>query len=92
MNSVDDQLKNKVLLAVEAERFRQNAKWGRQRHSYGAWLAILAEEFGEVAQAMQGRMGLTSMKDSDADDLYEELVQVAAVAVAIAEQALEERG
>jgi len=77
---------------VLRERVRQNEKWGCQRHHMGAWLAILAEEFGEVSQAMQGRLGLTSMKDSDADDLYEELIQVAAVASAIAEQVKEEAG
>lgn len=74
------------------ERHRQNAKWGLQRHDLGKWLAILAEEFGEAAQAMQPLMGLTSVKDTDKDDLFEELIQVAAVAAAIAEQIKEERG
>lgn len=66
--------------AVKAERERQNAKWGggpgdcchpatpdRQR------LAILAEEFGEVAKAIL---------ESDMDGLEDELVQVAAVVMA----------
>jgi len=75
---------------VIQERVRQNVKWGHQRHHMGAWLAILTEEVGEVSQAMQGRLGLTSMKDSDANDLYKELIQVAAVASAIAEQVKEE--
>ncbi|PJN90728.1 hypothetical protein, partial [Bacillus sp. mrc49] len=80
MNTIDDQLKNDVLLAVETERFRQDALWGKQRHSYGDWLKILVEEVGEVAQAMQKdqRWG----KDSDASNLYTELIHVAAVAVA----------
>lgn len=77
---------------VIKERVRQNVKWGHQRHHMGAWLAILTEEFGEVAQAMQGPLGLTSMKDTDADDLYTELIQVAAVASAIAEQVKEAQG
>ncbi|MGE7766642.1 hypothetical protein [Peribacillus sp. NPDC096540] len=87
MNTVDDQLKNEVLLAVEMERFRQNSMWGRQRHSYGDWLKILIEEVGEVAQAMQKDQGWG--KDSDASNLYTELIHVAAVAVAIAEQVKE---
>lgn len=79
----------KTLADVNKERNRQNAKWGLQRHNYGTWLAILGEEFGEVCQAMQS--GMVSQKNTDADDLYEELIQVAAVAVAIAEQVAEER-
>jgi NTP pyrophosphatase (non-canonical NTP hydrolase) len=89
LRKLDDHLKNNALLAVEKERFRQNAKWGRQRHSHGDWLKILIEEVGEVAQAMQTGQGWG--KDSDANDLYKELIQVAAVAVAIAEQVEEER-
>ncbi|MCA4157671.1 MazG-like family protein [Priestia megaterium] len=78
-----------VNYAVLNERIKQNKKWGLQRHDMGKWLAILAEEFGEVAQAMQGSLGLTSIKETDADNLYEELIQVAAVASAIAEQVKE---
>lgn len=75
-----------------AERQRQNEKWGTQRHGYGRWLAILGEEFGEVCEALGPLMGLETGKDSDADDPYEELIQLAAVAQAIAEQIKEERG
>jgi NTP pyrophosphatase (non-canonical NTP hydrolase) len=75
-----------VLLAIDAERTRQNQLWGKQRHDIGKWLAILGEEFGEVAQAMQPHMGLKTTKDSDANDLYKELIQVAAVSCAFAEQ------
>jgi NTP pyrophosphatase (non-canonical NTP hydrolase) len=89
MNLKLEQIKMQVLSAVNAERERQDAKWGIQRHSYGEWLKILVEEVGEVAQAMQ--KDSVSYKDSDADDLYEELIHVAAVSVAIAEQVLEER-
>ncbi|PAK49995.1 MazG-like family protein [Priestia megaterium] len=85
------ELMNDINRAVLAERISQNEKWGVQRHHMGAWLAILAEEFGEVSQAMQGPLGLTSMKETDADDLYKELIQVAAVASAIAEQVKESK-
>lgn len=88
-NQLDKVLRQHVLHEVELERSRQNAKWGRQRHSDGDWLKILAEEFGEVAQAMQQDMGWG--KDSDASDQYTELIQLAAVAVAMAEQLLEEK-
>lgn len=58
---------------IDAERARQDEKWGVDRHLNPLlWLAILAEEFGEVA------------KDTleNCPNLREELVQVAAVAVA----------
>jgi NTP pyrophosphatase (non-canonical NTP hydrolase) len=76
-----------VLNDVEKERARQNELWGLQRHDYGTWLTILVEEVGEVAQAMQATKGWG--KQSDANHLYTELIHVAAVATAIAEQVKE---
>ena len=35
---------------VFSERIRQYQKWGEQRHDPLRWLAITAEEFGEVAK------------------------------------------
>ena len=81
-------LTEQVLERVKAERQRQDKKWGKQRHDYGTWLQILVEEVGEVAQAMQKRRGWG--KETDADNLDEEIIHVSAVAVAIAEQILEE--
>ncbi|MDQ0269963.1 hypothetical protein [Cytobacillus purgationiresistens] len=78
-----------VIDDVAKERVRQNQKWGVQRRSDGDWLKILIEEVGEVAQAMQN--GREWSKESDASDLYNELIQTAAVAVEIAEQIKEER-
>lgn len=80
---------NDQLNEIGFERLRQDAKWGLQRHDYGTWLQILVEEVGEVAQAMQTQKGWGKL--SDTDDLYKELIHVAAVAAAIAEQVLEER-
>jgi len=77
-----------VLNQVGSERIAQNLKWGKQNHPYTVWLAILMEEVGEVAQAMQE--GLIHHKESDAGNLYNELIQVAAVATAIAEQVAED--
>jgi hypothetical protein len=81
------EINNDVLL----ERIKQNEKWGHQRHSIGVWLAILGEEFGEVCQASQSYLNLVSAKETDSDDLYMELIHVAAVASAIAEQVKEAR-
>lgn len=80
-------LMQEVNTDVLQERVKQNMKWGIQRHGHGDWLMILTEEVGEVAEAMQKVKGWG--KPSDADDLYEELIHVAAVASAIAEQVKE---
>lgn len=74
---------------VLKERERQNEKWGHQRHDYGYWLAILVEEVGEFAQTIQ--QGSVASKETDAEDKYTELIHIAAVASAIAEQVREER-
>ena len=81
-------IRDAVLNQVDNERLKQDAMWGKQRHDRGTWLAILMEEVGEVAQAMQ--VNQSWGKKTDAGDLYAELVQVAAVAVAIAEQVVED--
>ena len=88
--SIDfERLQNVVLFDIKTERKRQDVKWGIQRHPITYWLSILLEEVGEAAQAMQ--KDSVSYKDTDADDLYTELIQVAAVAAAMAEQVKEER-
>lgn len=83
---LDLELVKKVLIKVENERIKQFKKWGNQEDlDWGQWLAILSEEFGEVGQALMPMMGITTIKDSDADDAFEELIQLAAVAVRMAE-------
>lgn len=72
-----------VLLDVAKERGRQIRLYGHQQKNNSEWLAVLVEEVGEAAQAMQ--KDTEAAKDTDADDLYKELVQVAAVAVKWAE-------
>lgn len=79
-----------VLADINLERDRQNKLWGLQRHNMGDWLKILIEEVGEVAQAMQ--KDNDCYKQSDADDLFKELIQVAAVACAMAEQVRDNSG
>lgn len=74
-----------IMRDLANERDRQDAKWGEQNHDDKTWLPILAEEFGEVARAMLQQDGDKS------GDLADELVQVAAVAVAWLE-AIERRG
>ena len=85
---VNGELKRQAAEKIDNERERQDGKWGTQRHSYETWLAILIEEVGEFAQAIQSRKDWS--KDSDADNLQEEITHVAAVAKAILEQSIEE--
>lgn len=79
-----------VLYEVQAERQRQDDIWGEQNHDPFGWIAILGEEYGEVCKdalkmyfggAESGKpVHHTRIK------LYrEELIQVAAVAVAAVE-------
>jgi hypothetical protein len=64
-----------VLAEVIAERDRQDRLWGIQDHKPGKWLAILGEEFGESCRAVL-----------EMNPKYrEELIQVAAVAIAAVE-------
>ncbi len=39
-------------LRIRNERWAQEAKWGAQTHKPAEWLAILAEEVGEVAETI----------------------------------------
>ena len=42
----------RVMTDVALERMAQNRQWGPQHHDPIVWLAILAEEVGEVARTM----------------------------------------
>jgi hypothetical protein len=74
--------------SVSEERERQHARWGVQRHTWPEWLCILTEEVGEAAERANR---LYWGQDEDAGALRAELVQVAAVAVAMIEQIDEQR-
>lgn len=65
-----------VLNDVAAERSRQLLKFGEQHHDPSWWYVILGEEFGEVGRAIYEHLPT---------NYREELIQVAAVAVAAVE-------
>jgi hypothetical protein len=73
-----------VLGEVAAERDRQDAKWGEQNHVDGDWSLVLAEEYGEACKEALGvRFSPDAVRRGDHEfALREELLQVAAVAVA----------
>jgi NTP pyrophosphatase (non-canonical NTP hydrolase) len=66
----------KFLNLILDERKRQDEKWGVQDHTPFKWVAILAEEFGEVAKAAY---------EKKPDEYLTEIVQVAAVSMAMYE-------
>ena len=70
-----------VLGQVLEERARQDAKWGQQDHLPVIWTGILLEEVGEVAQEVNEGWFSDSGPAIELR-LEEELIQVAAVAVA----------
>ena len=65
-----------ILRSIQLERIKQDQIWGQQNHLPHIWLAILVEKVGEVAEAITENRLLTTRN---------ELIQVAAVAVAAIE-------
>ena len=75
--------RTRICQDIDAERDRQEQKWGSQLHSWPVWAAILAEESGEVAEAcLQAHWH----EEGGMEHLREELVQAAAVAVQMLEK------
>lgn len=76
---------------IAAERARQDAKWGVQRHDWTEWLCILTEEIGEAAREANQAHWAKSQDEhyEHRDKLLVELIQAAAVAAAIIEQLLD---
>lgn len=69
--------KAQVLADVNQERVRQDILWGVQDHDIDHWVVILGEEFGEVCRAAFEKLPSARLR--------EEIIQVAAVAVAMVE-------
>ena len=74
----------RVLLQIVKEREQQDHKWGEQNHDDMMWATILGEEFGEACQAaLEARFqSIKWDRDQAKGCLRDELLQVAAVAVA----------
>ncbi len=70
-----------VVREVLEECERQDSKWGEQNHDPADWLAILAEEFGEVAKETVG----VTFAHPWSTNYRTELIQTAAVAVRMVE-------
>lgn len=87
MSSMD--ITDAVLNEVAVERHHQDCTWGEQNHDIPTFMSILTEEVGEAARA--GNDYHFSNPSSVAKPMRlletrEELIQVAAVAVAMVER------
>jgi len=65
-----------IVALILSERNKQDIKWGEQNHNIYKWLAILGEEVGEVNKAAL---------ENKYDEVFDELIQIAAVSVAMIE-------
>lgn len=68
--------------AIWKERERQDAKWGfPQSNNFAEWATIISEEFGELAKSLNE----AHFRTVDKENLIEEAIHVAAVAMSIIE-------
>ena len=71
---------------INGERRRQDEKWGEQNHPPAIWIAVITEEIGEAAEAvLQWEFSDEGDHDERLIRFREELVRVAAVAIAALE-------
>lgn len=93
-DAMNDLAKQAIELVVE-ERERQNAKWKDQTGNHPfAWMSILMEEVGELAEAVNETCFATAHTKRERGGrlaILKEAIQVAAVATAIAESVLADR-
>lgn len=78
--------KEPILQAIQAERDRQDKKWGEQNHHPGLWTGILGEEYGELCEAINETVLLGSHSERGGyENMRKEAIHVAAVAVGFLE-------
>jgi hypothetical protein len=73
-----------LMVAVDIENKRQLSKWGIQTHDATEWLAITAEEFGEMSKAIV-EYHFGGGNPLDAQDVVKEAIQTATLCLKIAE-------
>src|SRR5690349_8803229 len=81
----DDVLRTVAVISdVVRERNRQDEQWGDQNHHPAYWLAILGKQVGQFGNEVLNREWWNDVEAATLK-LRNEAVQIAAVAVAIAE-------
>ena len=78
---MSSEIRNQIFDRISYERENQDLKWGdrsisENRLPYTMWITILSEEVGEAAK---------EVLEKNKENLKKEILQVAAVAVAILE-------
>jgi len=73
--------KSKIEPLIFWENHRQIKKWGVQEHDAYTWFTILAEEFGELAQAILQN----EFEQGIPEKVIKEAIQTATLAIKIAE-------
>lgn len=72
---------------ILGERHAQLVKWGQQNHDLPTWMCILHEETGELSEAILHQ----KFGGPEANNVFKEAVQVAAVACQIVEFLIRKR-
>lgn len=80
-----------VFYDIQEEQKRQYRVHGNSLVDYLMMYAVLMEELGEVAEALQIHYKMPGTKQTDKTNLYSELIQVSAYAAKFAEQVLMDR-
>lgn len=85
--------RHEALRLINEERNRQDEKWGDQSGNHPfEWMSILGEEFGELCEAVNEtcfKNGIHPERGGK-ERILKESIQVAAVALALAEAVLKE--
>ena len=87
--------REKAIQLIDAERNRQDIKWGEQNHPPQFWTGILGEEYGEYCQAVNETVfsdGEVARPKGGYDNMLTELTHVAAVAVGAMESLMRNKG
>lgn len=79
------EIQTKIVEDILKERDRQDQKWGEQNHFPQFWTGILGEEYGEFCETVNETVFFNGSNKGGYQNMREEAVQVAAVAIAFLE-------
>ena len=82
----------RALMLIAQRRYEQFEKWGEQEHTWSEWATILGEEYGELCEAINETVlnNATKPELGGLDNMVNEVVDVAAVALQILEYLLDD--
>ena len=82
----------RALTLIAQRRYEQLEKWGEQEHTWSEWATILGEEYGELCEAINETVlnNATKPELGGLENMVNEVVDVAAVALQMLEYLLDE--